>query len=100
MDNDKGKMSNEERARAIAQRKMGFFTHLAVYIVVISFLIVLNIFTSNGKEGDKSYWWFFPAGGWGIGLFFHFLATFVGGGALEDRMAQKELERLNKNSGE
>lgn len=95
MDNQENKMSNEERARAIARRKVSFFTHLLVYIVVISFLTVLNFFL-NAKSAEKSYWFFYPAVGWGIGVFFHFIGTFVGGGSLEDRMAQKELDRLNK----
>jgi hypothetical protein len=43
-----------------------FYTHLAVYIVVIGALFIVDVITGLGD------WWFYwPALGWGIGLVIH-----------------------------
>ncbi len=57
--------------------KMGkwpaFFRHLGSYVIIISMLAVINLLTS------PDYWWFvWPALGWGVGLAFHLLGTFLG----------------------
>jgi hypothetical protein len=87
-------MSEEEiykRAKKRVEEKKGFFNHLAVYVVVNLMLILIWAFTSRGYP-----WFFWPLGGWGIGLIFHFLGVFVFGKttAWEEREIEKEAEKL------
>ena len=45
-------------------------------------------------------WFLFPLGGWGIGIFFHFLGAFVflkGGGDWEKRAIDKEMEKIKRS---
>lgn len=47
-----------------------FYTHVFVYVIVMTLLVVLNFNTTDFP------WVLFPALGWGIGLLSHGLATF------------------------
>jgi hypothetical protein len=86
-------MQNQEayqRAKKRAEAKIGFYLHLAVYIVVNILLIIINFSTST------EYLWFkWPLIGWGIGVFFHALGTFVfsGGSVIKERMIEKEMQK-------
>ena len=62
----------EKRARDIK----GFYIHLAVYCAVIAILTVVN-FVIMRIGGYTFYWFLFPLGGWGFGLFWHAMAVFV-----------------------
>jgi len=69
-------MSEEEiydKARKRVEEKKGFFIHLAVYICVNIGLVLIWAFAAGGGYP----WFFWPLGGWGIGLLFHFLEVFV-----------------------
>jgi hypothetical protein len=79
-----------EKARKRVEEKMGFYSHLAVYAVVNVVLIIINLSTSGGY-----YWFKWPLLGWGIGLFFHGMNTFVfgEGSSLKERMIREELEK-------
>lgn len=90
-------MSEEEIykiARKRVEEKKGFFNHLAVYIVVNVVLVLIWAFTSRGYP-----WFFWPLGGWGIGLIFHFLGVFVFDKETgwEKQEIEKEAERLRKS---
>jgi len=50
----------------------GFRAHLTTYLVVNAGLVVLNVLTSRGFP-----WCLFPIGGWGIGLFTHYVSARV-----------------------
>ncbi|MEM5564548.1 2TM domain-containing protein [Psychroserpens sp. AS72] len=67
----------KEEAYLRAQKKvkamMGFYWHLASYVIVNVFLIIL--ITSNGGT-LFSFGTFSTAFFWGIGLFFHFMGVF------------------------
>jgi phosphate/sulfate permease len=68
-------MSEEEiyqKAKKRVEEKKGFYSHLAVYIVVNVVLVLIWAFTSRGYP-----WFVWPLGGWGIGLIFHFLSVFL-----------------------
>ena len=86
-------MENQEtyqRARKRAEAKLGFYLHLAVYIVINILLIIINLSTST------QYLWFkWPLIGWGIGVFFHALGAFVfsGGSVIKERMIEKEMKK-------
>ena len=78
-----------ERAKKRVDEKMGFFSHLAAYVIVNAFLLAINLSQSPGH-----LWFYWPLLGWGIGLFSHGMGVFVFGesSSLRRRMIEKELE--------
>jgi hypothetical protein len=91
-------MTEEEiyqRARKRVEEKKGFFSHLAIYVVVNAVLILIWAFTSRGYP-----WFVWPLGGWGIGLVFHFLGVFLFSKETnwERNEIEKEAERIRKSS--
>ena len=79
-----------EKAKQIAQQKIGFIRHFFIYAVVMIVLVIINNITSPAYQ-----WWLWPALGWGIGVSLHFLSVFIlRGSSLEKRLIQKELERM------
>jgi hypothetical protein len=80
-------------ARKIAERKVAFVRHAISYLVVIVGLAVINNVTYSGYQ-----WWLWVAFGWGIGVVSHFLSAFLyQSGNLVDRLAKKELEKMNES---
>lgn len=85
---------NYQLARRRVKKRKGFYAHLAVYIIVNTF-----IFAVNFLENPWS-WEIGPALPWGIGLAFHYLGVFgfPGSGILskewEEAEIQKEMKRL------
>lgn len=61
---------NSKYVRAVekVQKLREFYQNLASYCLVIPFLVFINL-----RFSPQFYWFWFPAFGWGIGLFFHFL---------------------------
>jgi hypothetical protein len=86
--------NNYRDAKRHVERKLGFFIHLAVYVVVNSGLILLNL-----SQQHRVFWALAPLLGWGIGLLFHGAAVFLGapGRTWKRRMIEKELERMHRN---
>jgi 2TM domain len=82
-------------ARKRAGAKLGFYIHAAVFVVVN-----LALFVINGQATPARLWFFWPLGGWGIGLAFHGLAVFLlaSGSGLRERMVQAERRRLESQS--
>ena len=85
-----------EKAKKRVEEKLGFFSHLAVYIVVNAILLFINLTQSRGE-----YWFFWPLLGWGIGVFFHGMGTFVWGegSSLKDSMIEKEMRGRDRREG-
>ena len=93
---------NEEEARERIEELRGFYAHLAAYVAVNVFLILVNLITSPG------YLWFvFPLFGWGIGLAIHAVMVFWTGNEWESRkleeltglkQTQDELQRLSERT--
>ena len=85
--------SREERkaaAKKIVRNKIDFIRHFLIYGIVIVLLAVINNTTYAGYQ-----WWLWPALGWGIGVFSHFLSAYLfSGGGLERRLVQRELEGM------
>jgi 2TM domain-containing protein len=80
-----------ELARKRVEAKLGFYNHLAVYVIVNAIILIVNLAT----EPDD-LWFYWPMLGWGIGLAFHALNVFgfgVGSGRKED-MIRKEMGKL------
>lgn len=68
-------------AYRLAQRRvkdrMGFYWHLATYVIVNGFLITIYLLTSLASGGLYYPWFIWPLAGWGIGLLLNFLGVFV-----------------------
>ena len=75
----------------VAKKRAGFKKHLALYVIVNSFLWAMWYFT----ERETPMWPIWTTLGWGIGLAFNFVdAYFLGD---KDEMTRREYEKL-KNS--
>ena len=86
MDNQEASKKAEKRVEA----KIGFYTHLAVYVGVNILLIIINLLTST-----QELWFKWPLIGWGIGVCFHALGVFVfpERSSIKERMIKKEMEK-------
>jgi signal transduction histidine kinase len=74
------------RGRRRVAAQVGFYVHLMCYLGVMAFLALINFFTT-------SYPWFvWPAFGWGIGLFAHYMAVF-GSRLVRERYFEPAVER-------
>ena len=59
-----------QRARSRAAAEMGFYVHLTSYLGVIALLALINLITTWYP------WFLWPAIGWGVGLFSHYMGVF------------------------
>jgi signal transduction histidine kinase len=75
------------RARLRAAAVVGFYVHLASYIGVIALLFIINMLTSPTKP-----WFVWPAFGWGIGVFSHYMGVF-GSRWVKERFFDPAVER-------
>lgn len=79
--------------------RMGFYWHLATYVIVNGFLIAIYLLTSLADGGLYYPWFIWPLAGWGIGLLLNFLGVFVlveTPAAQQQRIAH-EMERMGYN---
>jgi len=83
-------LSEEEqvlrRAKKRAAAEVGFYAHLMSYLGVIAFLALINLLTTRYP------WFIWPALGWGIGLFAHYMAVF-GSRMLREHYFEPAVER-------
>jgi hypothetical protein len=90
---------SDAELRQLAQRrvnqKMGFYIHLAVYVMVNLGLAAINL------VGGGQRWHLWPLAGWGIGLAIHGIVTFASlrGEGVRERMLDDEIERLKQRNG-
>jgi len=84
-----------ERARKRAKKKLDFYNHVIVYVVVIAFLFAINLITSSGY-----LWAVWPMLGWGIGLILHGVTVYMRSDDTEllDRLTERELERERRHA--
>ncbi|OFV89008.1 MAG: hypothetical protein A3J75_01485 [Acidobacteria bacterium RBG_16_68_9] len=83
---DRGEIEVLRRARRRAAAELSFYWHLMIYLGVIAFLALVNLMTTGYP------WFLWPAIGWGIGLFFHYMAVF-GSRMLRERYFEPAVER-------
>lgn len=89
-------VNEEQRLMREAKRrvdmKMGFLTHLLVFVLVNAGLYLINSFTGSQR------WHHFPLWGWGLGLAIHGIVTLIAlqGSGLRERMMDKELQQLRE----
>ena len=78
---------SERRARGRAAAKLGFYIHMLAFILVNVLLVAVNLSTT-----PQYLWFLWPLLGWGIGLFSHWFAVYVGP-KLMRRLVDRELEK-------
>jgi signal transduction histidine kinase len=74
------------RARKRAKAEVGFYIHLMTYLGVIAFLALINLMSTGYP------WFLWPAFGWGMGIFSHYMAVF-GSQMLRERYFEPAIER-------
>ena len=87
--------ATELRERAVEQlgKKRGFYTHLLVYVLVNTTIVVVWAMTTDGGF----FWPIFPMLGWGIGVVMNAWDVWRGDYFSEDAIA-REMDRLNRKS--
>ena len=90
MSNDRHSL--EARAQRRVRRKMGFYIHAFVFVVVNLGLLALNQMTGQPR------WSVFPLMGWGLGLAIHGIVTMLGlhTEGLRRRMLADEMRALQR----
>lgn len=91
-------MENSEEYQSAKKRveaKMGFYTHLSVYVAVILLLAIINFMTAPG-----AIWFHWPMMGWGIAVAIHAAVVFVFPGrfAITEQMIEKEMGKSRTQS--
>ncbi len=82
--------TTEQRAHKIAKERVEFKIHLLSYLLVNSFLLILNLILT-----PEYLWFVWPLMGWGIGLIIHGVnAHFSQGSSLKERMIEKEMKKV------
>ncbi len=78
------------QAKRRVARKLGFYTHALVFVLVNAGLFVINQYHGGTR------WHVWPLGWWGLGLAIHGLVTFIGlnGDGVRARMIESEIEKL------
>lgn len=78
-----------------------FYIHLAVFLIVITIIVLINVvtFTSGSSDnGEWNFWFLFPFGFWGFAVLMHGLRTFVfgGGSSWEARKIKEVMNGMEK----
>lgn len=78
-------------ARKRVKAKMGWYKHLAVYLIVNTFLMAMAVWQGR-------YWPIFPMVGWGLAVVLHGLSVwFAGyGSTMREDMVERERQKLAK----
>lgn len=93
-------ISETEDSYYKAQKKVeeikGFYGNLFSYVIIISGLAALNLYTS-----PEQLWFFYPALGWGVGVAIHAVSVFnfvpFLGSGWEERKIKEMLEKERNN---
>jgi hypothetical protein len=87
-----GTGEDQLRRRAVKrlQAKAGFWTHLAIYLAVNAFLVMIWFLTGAGF-----FWPIFPIAGWGIGVAANAWDVFGREPITEERI-QHEMDNLRR----
>lgn len=83
-------------ARKRAGAKMGWYTHVAVYVAVNLLLVAIAFL--GGDDGGGRSWPIYPALGWGLGLLLHGVGVFMlgAGNGPKERMVERERQKLKR----
>jgi hypothetical protein len=77
-----------KRAEQRVREQVDFSTHLVIYVLVNTLLVVIWLFTT-----PPIFWPIFPIVGWGIGVAAHAWQAFGPDRVTEDRI-QREMNRM------
>jgi len=77
------------RAERRAARRLGFYIHATVFVLVNLALFAINFTITPGRP-----WAVFPFVGWGIGLLMHGMAVLGPLGYLYRALVERELARM------
>jgi hypothetical protein len=93
MREDRDTTSLEARARRRVRRKMGFYLHAFIFVMVN-----LGLYALNQATGEPR-WHQWPLMGWGLGLAIHGIVTFLSlqTDGLRRRMVEQEMEALRRS---
>lgn len=99
---------DDQQLRAKAEKrvsaKIGFHRHLASYVIINIFLVLIWLIVGLTSGGSAWWPWFiFPMVGWGIGLAFHAVNTYgaAAGGSRHEAMVQREMQKQrDRESGQ
>ena len=81
----------------LAQKRVSFRNHLAVYIIVNLFFWTLWYLTGARVYDEEGLPWpVWPMIGWGIGLLFHFIGAYVNTGHSSLEKEYDKLKNQNK----
>lgn len=88
---EKSQAYREAEARVNA--KLGFYRHLASFVVVIGILAIINLLTA-----PDHIWFYWPALGWGIAIMLHGLSVFNSRSLdrRKEQMIQREIEKMDQ----
>ncbi|WP_374461780.1 2TM domain-containing protein [Chryseobacterium taeanense] len=89
---NKEDLAYQKASKRVKELK-GFYGNLTSYILVISFLAVLNIITSPGY-----LWFFWPMLGWGVGIAAHAASTFWIGKEWEEKKIRELMDEERRNT--
>src|SRR5215510_13302368 len=87
-----------QRAEKRVKDRVGFYTHLAIFIAVNAFLWGLGIIT----DSLEFPWPLIVTASWGIGLAAHAVSVYLASGAMErmqDEAFRREIEREKQRLG-
>jgi len=86
-----------QQAERRVKAKVGFYWHLASYVLVNGILVAIYLLSSLAAGEFYYFWPLWPMACWGIGLIFHYLAVYVfpDTPADRERMIADELRRMN-----
>lgn len=81
------------RAAARVEARLAFYRHLIIYVLVNSFLIILNLVRT-----PEEWWSKWSVLGWGFGLVMHGISVFSyrWREGSRERMIQRELQRQER----
>ena len=84
-----------QAAKKRVEARMVFYTHLSVYLTVISFLAVINFLTSS-----SIIWFHWPMLGWGLAVALHAFAVFIipDRFGVTEKMIEKEMRKSQNHS--
>ena len=77
MDYQPTPQDKDPRLWMLARRRAGFKRHFATYIVINIFLWLLWVFTGYDRGDSGLPWPAWTTFGWGIGVLFHYIGTYV-----------------------
>jgi hypothetical protein len=79
-----------------------FYIHLAVFLIVVTIIVIINVVTfatGGSDDGEWNFWFLFPFGFWGFAVLMHGLRTFVfgRGSSWEKKKIEEVIKDMEKD---